>query len=194
MRCAAPVPDARTVSRARTRGRAGSADGFTLVELVITMLLISIAALGVTYVLGLAFRHQSDALWQAKAVALASAYAEEILSRRFDEHSPQGGVPPCSPATTPCSLSSAFNDGEPRAQFDDIDDYDGVSDSPPLDADGNPRTDYAAYRVDVAVAYADSSTIAKLGLNGATDVKVVTVQVTSPEGGRLTLAALKGNY
>ena len=168
--------------------------GFTLVELVMTMLLISIAALGVTYVLGLAFRHQSDALWQAKAVAIASAYQEEILSRRFDEHSPLGGVPPCSPSTTPCSIASAFDDGEPRAQFDDVDDYDGVNDSPPLDADGNPRPEYAAYHVAVSVSYADATTIARLSLNGATDVKVVTVQVTSPEGGKLTLAALKGNY
>jgi MSHA pilin protein MshD len=171
----------------------GAAGGFTLVEVIIAMLLISIAALGITYVMGLGLRHQSDALWQSKAVALAQAYHEEIASRRYDENAPLGGTPPCSPATVPCTAAGAFNDGESRAEFDDVDDYDGVNDSPPVDSLGSPRLGYDSFTVEVAVAYADPALVATLGLDDPTDAKVVRVTVSNPEGS-LEFTALRGNF
>jgi MSHA pilin protein MshD len=167
--------------------------GFTLIEVVVTMLIISIAALGVMYSLGLGLRHQSDALWQAKAVALAESYMEEILARRYDEQSPLGGEPPCS-TTIACSAPGAFDDGESRAEFDDVDDYDGLVEQPPRDVSGNPRADYDSYRVAVTVAYPNPTQIASLGLDTGTDAKLVTVTVSTPEGGAMTFSALRGNF
>ena len=168
--------------------------GFTLIELVVAMLILSIAGLGVTYALSLGLRHQSDALWQSKAVALGESYLEEILARRYDEHAPVGGVPPCSPATTACSAAGAFNDGEARAAFDDVDDYDGIVEQPPLDANGNARTGYDSYRVTVAVAYPTAAQIAAFGLDDGTDAKLVTVTVSTPEGGSMSFGAVRGNF
>ncbi|NJN52656.1 MAG: prepilin-type N-terminal cleavage/methylation domain-containing protein [Gammaproteobacteria bacterium] len=176
-----------------THARDFGSRGFTLVEVVIAMLLISIAALGISYVLGIGFRHQSDALWQSKAVALAQAYHEEIASRRFDENSPLGGVPPCSASTTACSLATAFDDGELRATFDDVDDYDGLHDAPPLDSQGVIRSGYDSFTVGVTVTYADAALMAALGLDDATDAKRIRVTVSSPEG-NLVFTALRGNY
>jgi len=191
MRIAVVAASRRRFRRPSVAGRVG---GFTLIELIVTMLIISIAALGVTYSLGLGLRHQSDALWQAKAVALAEAYMEEVLARRYDEHAPSGGQPPCSPSTTACSAANAFNDGESRTEYDDVDDYDGLIEQPPRDADGSSRPDYASYRVAVTVAYADPSQIAALGLDAATDAKLVTIAVSTPESGSMTFAALRGNF
>ncbi len=168
--------------------------GFTLVELVVTMMIVSIASLGVMYSLGLGLRHQSDALWQPKAVALAESYMEEILARRYDEHSPLGGPPPCSPATTACSVPGAFGDGEARAEFDDVDDYDGLVEQPPRDIYGNPRVDYDSYRVAVSVAYASAAQVAAFGLDAASDAKIVSVTVSTPEGGAVTFSAARGNF
>ena len=92
---------------------------------------------------------------------------EEILGRRYDERSPSGGVPPCSSTTTACSTAGAFNDGETRAQFDDVDDYNGLVEQPPRDVNGNPRPDYDSYRVAVSVAYATPAQVAQLGLDAA---------------------------
>jgi len=158
------------------------------------MLVISIAALGVMYTLGLGLRHQSDSLWQTKAVALAESYMEEILARRYDEQSPLGGAPPCSTTTTACSVQSAFNDGETRAQFDDVDDYDGLVEQPPRDPYGNPRPDYDSYRVAVSVVYPNPTQVVALGLDAATDAKLVTVTVSTPEGGAMSFSALRGNF
>jgi MSHA pilin protein MshD len=167
--------------------------GFTLVELIITMAVISIAVLGITYALSFAFSRQSDGLWQAKSIALAESYIEDILSRRYDEATPLGGVPPCSPATTACS-SVLGADGESRAQYDDVDDFDGVNDQPPLDADGLPRTEYAAFRVQVSVAYASAAQVADLGLDNPQDAKLINVTVTPPGESPMDFPVLRGNF
>jgi MSHA pilin protein MshD len=167
--------------------------GFTLVELIITMSVISIAVLGITYALSLAFRHQSDGLWQAKSVALAASYLEEIVGRRYDETTPQGGVPPCSPATAACS-SVMGPEGETRAEFDDVDDYNGVDDFPPLTAQGTPRTEYASFRVQVSVDYVTPAQVAQLALDTTADAKLITVTVLPPDGSPMHFPLLRGNY
>lgn len=166
--------------------------GFTLVELVVTMVVISIAVLGIGQALSFAFARQSDGLWQAKAVALAESYIEEISARRYDATTPVGGVPPCSAATVACS--SIGSDGEPRARFDDVDDYDGLDEQPPLDADGSPRTDYQRYRVQITVDYLDSDQVSAFGLDDPTDAKLVTVQVTPPGEAAVSFPFVRANY
>ena len=175
--------------------RAAKRTGFTLVELVLTMVVISIAALGVMSSLAFAVQHQSDGLWQAKSVALARTYFEEIMAKRYDETTPNGGVPPCSNTTTACSASAAFADaGEDRASFDDVDDFDGLIESPPLAPDGTPRPDYVNYRVEIDVSYPDSAQVALLGLDNPTDLKIIDVAVITPGGDRLDFRLLRGNY
>lgn len=183
------MPRIRPVSSALQRP---SARGFTLVELVVTLLLISVAVLGISYALSFAFSRQSDGLWQAKAVALAESYLEEIMARRFDERTPLGGVPPCSPATVPCS--SIGPDGESRAGYDDVDDYHGLDEQPPRDADGNFRPGYDAYRVQIEVSYLDAAAVAALGLDDVTDAKRVLVRVLPPQAGALEFPLLRTNY
>jgi len=166
--------------------------GFTLVELVVTLLLISVAVLGISYALSFAFSRQSDGLWQAKAVALSESYLEEIMARRFDENSPPGGVPPCAPTTTPCSPIGP--EGEARSAYDDVDDYHGLDELPPRDADGNLRTGYDGYRVQVEVSYIDAATVAALGLDDVTDAKLVRVRVVPPQASALEFPLLRSNY
>ena len=174
--------------------RKQTVSGFTLVEVVISMVVISISVLGITGALAFGFRHQSDGLWQVKSVLLAQSYIDEILSRRFDENTPLGGIPACSPATTPCSAAAAFDDGETRARFDDVDDYDGVDDQPPVDADGVNRVGYDGYRVQVSVSYPDAGQVSALGLSSAEDAKIVRVTVTSPAAQPMSFSVLKANF
>lgn len=173
-------------------GRPSADRGFTLVELVVTMVVISLAVVGISRALSFAFAHQSDGLWHAKSVALAEAYLEEIMARRYDEAAPVGGVPPCAPAAVPCSAPGS--DGEPRAEFDDVDDYHGLDELPPLDADGNPRAGYPGYRVQVSVAYADAAQVAAFGLDDSSDAKLIVVRVTPPNQATLSFPVLRTNY
>ena len=168
--------------------------GFTFVELVIAIAVMGIACVTMLQMLGLSLNHQSDTLVQARTTALAEAYMAEILARRFDEHSAPGGVPACSPPTTPCSAASAFADGETRANFDDVDDFDGLDESPPLDATGAPRVGFDGFRVQVTVSYATGAERAAFALDAATDAKVIQIAVTPPQGTAQPFTFVKGNY
>ncbi len=177
--------------RSSLKTRAGSS-GFSLVELIVTMMLVSITVLAMSSALSFSFSHQSDGLWQTKSVTLAESYIEEIMARRFDETTPIGGVPPCAPATTPCGAIGS--DGETRAEFDDVDDFNGVDDLPPLDLNGNSRAEYSGYRVQVSVAYVDAALVTSLGLDATTDAKLVTITVTPPGRSSLEFSFLRTNY
>lgn len=166
--------------------------GFTLVELIVTLMLISIAVLGVTYALSFGFSRQSDGLWQAKSIALAEAYMEEIMARRYDEATPLGGVPPCSPATVPCGAPGV--EGEARSAFDDLDDFHGLDEAPPLDVNGDPLSRYAGYRVQVSVDYLSIAQVTELGLDDPTDGKLVMVTVTPPGRSPMSFPLLRTNH
>lgn len=113
--------------------------GVTLVELVVAIVVVGIAAGGVLLVFAETVRHSADPMLRQQALAVAEAYLDEILAR---------------PAADPDGSSA----GESRATFDDVMDYHGLADAPPrtqdgavldLDADGQP--DLAGYEVTVSV-------------------------------------------
>ena len=156
------------------------------------MALISIAALAMASALGVAFSHSSDSLLHTKTVQLAQAYIEEIQSRRFDEATPIGGTPPCSVVTVSCSAIGP--DSEVRVTFDDVDDYHGLDDLPPLDSLGQPLAEYPGFRVQVEVAYPSAAQLAAWLLDDVSDVKLITVTVTSPDGVVRTFPFVRGNY
>ena len=168
--------------------------GFTMVEMVLTIVIIGIAAVGISSSLALSLRHQSDGMEHARTQSLAQAYLEEILAKRYDENTPLGGVPACSPATTGCSIAANFDDGESRAQYDDVDDYHNVDDLPPVHADGTARVEYQRYRVQVSVSYASATQISDLGLTDPTDAKLVTVTVTAPAASPVAFTVTRANF
>jgi prepilin-type N-terminal cleavage/methylation domain len=89
--------------------------GVTLIELVISMVIIGIAVVGILKVMEVTTRHSADPMIQHQAVAVAEAYLEEILTKSYSVQPGSGS----------------------RDNFDDVADYDGLTDSPPTDQNGN---------------------------------------------------------
>ena len=174
--------------------RAAKINGFTLVEAIMTLMIISIAMVAVTSVLSFGIKNQADGLWQARAVSLAESYIEQIMARRYDENTPIGGVPACSPSTTSCSAAADFDDGESRAEFDDVDDFDGILDIGAVDENGVAIPGYERYTVAVNVAYPDATQQAELGLARFDDAKIVTVTVTPPAESGLAFRIVRANF
>jgi MSHA pilin protein MshD len=105
--------------------------GMTLVETVIAIVVVAIAASAVLGVLANTVQHSSDALIMSQAVSIAEAYVEEISLKPFAD--PDG------------------IDGEAtRAAFDDTDDYDGLVDNGAYDQFGNPIAGLGGYTISVA--------------------------------------------
>jgi len=185
---------------AKRRPRQG---GFSLIEMVVTIVVMAVVLGGVALVFYDTVRKSPEPLLNIRAAALGQAYLDEILTKRYDEHSGQGGIPRCNSSDAgaqPCSATlgpdaSPTNAANPesRTEFDDVDDYNGLDESPPVDALGNVRTGYAGYRVRVKVAYAGTGANG-LGLANLQDAKLITVTVTSPMGDDMVFSAYRVNY
>lgn len=144
----------------------GNCRGVTLVELVIAMMVISIALGGVLLVMNYTTARSADPLLQRQAVAIAEAYLEEILLKPYAD---PDGV-----------------DGEgSRALYDDVDDYDGLTDSGARDQSSAAIAGLANYTVNVSVQPATVNGVAMLRAQ---------VTVDMPGGGSLTLAGYRANY
>lgn len=182
-----------------TRSRAS---GFTLVEVVATIVILAIALTGVAGMVNLGTSNSANTLGQTRAMALGESYLDEIMGRRFDERSAASGLDPCFGlvGADRCTIEVNFGpDGgeSDRDGYDDVDDYHGLAEgdgeaTPIEDAEGNLRQDYANYRVEVSVRYAGDD--AALGKT-ETHAKLITVTVTTrdqSEGWRYSV--YKGNY
>lgn len=168
--------------------------GITLIELVISIAILAIALVGITQLLSGGLARSADTMLESRTVALAQAYLDEILGKRFDENTRDSGVPPCRNSLGSirvCSAALGPESGETRATYDDVDDFDGLdegagaADSSLRDALGNVRLGFDNFRVSVSVRYiavGDGESEASLGvaneLDDAQDAKLISVSVS----------------
>jgi len=147
--------------------RAHGERGATLIELVIAIVVIAIAASAVLGVLSRSVGRSADAMVLAQAVSVAEAYLEEISLKSYAD---PDGV-----------------DGEAlRTDFDDVDDYNGLVDNGARDQFGAALASLSAYTVTVTVA-----TSAALTGVPVADAERVDVQVTHPSNVTVRLSGYK---
>lgn len=92
--------------------------GVTLLETIVFIVVLAVALVAILRVFNFAVTRSVDPLIRIRAVEIAQAQLDEILSRRFDENSPIGGIPACdSSAGTACLGIS------PDSDYDDVGDY-----------------------------------------------------------------------
>ena len=170
--------------------------GFSLVEIIITIVIIGVALTAAVAGWGNIARHSSDVMWQTRVSYLGQAYLEEILSRRYDEQTPLGGSPACIVCTDQSSFGA--ESGETRATYDDVDDYHGLTENAvglfnSLVTPGGIQS-YNGYQVSVQVQYVGDRYFAA---GNEKRVKQVMVTVTPPTNtgqGSVVFSALRGNY
>lgn len=160
--------------------------GVTLVELVISIVIIGAAMGGMLSAFGNLSGSSANGLYQARQIALAQLYLDEILSKYYSDDTGVGGIPA---STSACSIGGA-DAGESRGSFDDVDDYHGLSEVPNFSNGAFSGSSlYNQYWVSVRVVCEGSSLI-----GAATKAKVITVTVRAPDNSELSLAAYKGNF
>ena len=144
--------------------------GTTLIELVIAIVIISIAALPILMVLSTSVGNSADPMIRHQAVAIAEAYLEEIALRSFAD---PDGV-----------------DGEAsRDLYDDVDDYNGLVDAGARDQFGNALAGLGDYTVTVAVTA--SSALPSIAL---TDLFLISVTITHAANIDFTVSAYRANF
>ena len=161
--------------------------GVTLIELIITIVVMGIALAALVSSLSVGIGRSAQPMWEGKALELSQAYLDEVLAMAFDDQTPSGGGEVLA-AENPCSYS---NEGQGRELYDDVDDYNGVSDSPPVLIDSTiDMSRYTNYQVDITVVCAGTD----LGLDNNDMAKRITVTVSVPSGESRSVAIYKGNY
>jgi MSHA pilin protein MshD len=143
--------------------------GFTLIELIVAMVVISVALVGVMSVINYTTLHSADPVLRQQAIAIAEAYMEEITLKNFADPDVDGEVN--------------------RALFDDVSDYNGLTDNGARDQNGNAIAGLGNYIVGVTVQNSNYGPVGSevAGLR-------IDVTVTDPAGERLTLTGLRANY
>lgn len=154
----------------RVRTCLKSQDGLTLIELVVVMVVISIALVGVMSVINYTTLHSADPVLRHQAIAIAEAYMEEITLKDFTD--PDG-----------------IGEGGNRALFDNVADYAGLIDNGVRDQGNNPINELENYRVSVAVADANLGPAGNLAA-----ALQITVTVTDPAGESLNLTGFRTDY
>ncbi len=143
--------------------------GTTLIELVIAIVIVSIAVSAVLMVFSMNVGHSADPMIRYQAVAIAEAYLEEISLKSFAD---PDGV-----------------DGEAnRTLYDDVDDYNGL-----VNVGARNQFDAALpglddYTVSVTVTQSTLPSIA------AIDNYLINVTVTHAADINFTLSAYRPNF
>lgn len=144
--------------------------GTTLIELVIAIVIISIASSAILTVFTTTVGSSADPMIRHQAVAIAEAYLEEIALRSFAD---PDGV-----------------DGEAsRDLYDDVDDYNGLVDAGAHDQFGNPLAGLEDYTVTVAVTA--SSALPSIA---STDLFLISVTITHAANIDFTVSAYRANF
>jgi MSHA pilin protein MshD len=106
--------------------------GFTLIEVIVTIVVLSVAATAIMGMFTNTIRTSADPMIQQQALSIAEAYMEEILLKSFDD--PDG-----------------TEAGETRGSYDDVDDYDALTNAAIEDQNGNPIGILSDFTVSVTV-------------------------------------------
>ena len=118
---------------------------FTLIEIIVTLVLISISATAIMSIFTNTVRSSANPMILQQAVSIAEAYMEEILLKSFDD-----------PDGLPNLVESD------RWLFDDVSDYHGLNDVGAVDQSGNSIPSLSDYTVSVTVTGTTLNTIPAL--------------------------------
>ncbi len=155
--------------------------GATLIECVTAIVVLAIAIPPLVGLFREVAQHSADDTYQGVAVTYAEGLMEEIVSKAFEDPDLAGG-------------SFGTEEGS-RSAYDDIDDYDGLSNSPPERINGTALNDYGGFTRSATVDNVLSTDPDPVTpeADGSTDYKRIRVTVawTGAGGGEITLTTLR---
>ena len=136
--------------------------GFTLIEAAISIVLVGLLLVAALNTLGATAISKRIIEHQAQGHLLAAALMAEILSQAYEE-----------PVDNVAFGREAGESGGGRTEWDDVDDYEGWSATPPETKDEVELAGYDQWTRSVEVAWADPTSLNEL--RGNTGVKRITV-------------------
>jgi MSHA pilin protein MshD len=186
--------------------------GMTLVELVIAIVVVSIAVTSVMGAMATIGGRSADPIVLMQAQAIAESYMDEITAKAYTL---PDANPTCIKPITAQAIAESYMDEitakaytlpdanptctgpfpttKTRATFTLVCDYQGLNDAPPQDSTGADITGLAAYSVAVAITKVPNLVEMGPATSPALDAVKIAVTVTSPKG-PYTLVGYRTRY
>lgn len=177
--------------------------GTTLIELVVFIMIVSVAIAGVLIVIDRTARYSTDPLITKQALAIAESLLEEVQLMPFtycdpDDANISTAISSLACATTTEALGPEVAQGETRYNaafpFDNVNDYQGFAMSPIVDITNTAIGGVNAYTANVTVAATALGGIAANDANGQPNVLLITVMVSGPLGISVSLQGYRTKY
>lgn len=159
----------------------GCRRALTLVESVVSIAIVGVMLVAALNTVGASQVTQKKMGERSRAMLLAQDLMAEILQQAYEDPDLASG----SFGLTVAEIT----DGN-RSLWNDVDDYNGWSASPPQQKDGTELSDFAGWRRSVSVGWVDPSNIGTELLSD-TGIKRITVTVTFNDLPLAQLWALK---
>lgn len=153
--------------------------GFTLIEATMSVVIVSVMLVTALGTLGAAARARKVQADRRQGPALAQLLMSEIVRSRYKE-----------PGGSDSLGRDSSESGGSRANWDDVDDYDGFSESTLLTKNDQVIANTSGWRWSASVRYATPAA-PQLDSLVETGLKRVTATVTSPAGEVTRLVALR---
>jgi MSHA pilin protein MshD len=150
--------------------------GFSLVEVILFMVVVSVALISLVQAFNLANVGSADPVLRRQSLAIAQGLLDEISFKDFEN--PAGGY---------SGTAGDPNEFE-RSQFDDLMDYHGFEQTGIRTLDNTLVTGLENYAVSVEVA--DDT----INTDPSTPAKRIRVTVTDPANRELVLETYRANY
>ena len=190
------------ISLART-----SQQGFTLIETIVGIVVLSIAfSIFTTLIYPLA-NQSAEQVHQIKAAELGQSMINEILGKAFDENSEMsGGFYRCGEDQNgdgeikavdgeTCSSVLANEEGGERELFDDVDDYNDLSIIESSLGESDSLGDmYVGYQINVKVINDSDYDGDNDGADNNYTAKLITVTITTPQDFNFDFAVYRVNF
>jgi MSHA pilin protein MshD len=139
---------------------------FTLVEAAVSCIIVAVMLSAALATSGAARAREQKAIDRQRGLFLAQSLMAEILDEAYVD-----------PGALPLFGPEAAEVGHARSTFNDVDDYDGLNDSPPKDASGVAISGYSRWARTVAVHWVTPGNLNTTSLT-ETNLKKITVTVT----------------
>ena len=142
--------------------------GIGMMEVLVATVIVGVLMVAALRALGAAVRANMFIANQAKALMLADELMMEIVQTDYNDADAEDRIG-----------RELGESGATRAAFDDVDDYDTWSSSPPTDRNGTAKSDYSGWARRVEVGYVDNGdpNAEFLSPTAKTGVKKIRVKV-----------------
>ena len=176
--------------------------GFSLIEMILFIVVFTLGVMGIMILYYNTLGRTSDPLVRERGIQVAQAVMDEILSKKWDENTPNGGCKD-NDYSTLCSPNNSSigpdNDENNIRDYDDVDDYVDTGTNYKKTKTWN-SSDFGltpGYTVKITVSYANVSGAGEISENllSKTYYKLISVEVSSRAlNEKYKLIAIKADF